>query len=304
MKKNMLRVLSALTAAVIMLSFAACGGKDDADPSADVSDSGSVSENVSENGTDESVGSSDDETNPSEGETESKAEGETESEAPAKPGETKPVNGNKPTETKPSTSDKAPVKKPDSKADIISAYNKAVGTSSLSRRKMTQTLTKGNISIPGGYDIMAADKADVRNKINVNSTSKAASDLKALNSANVAAATRNGNTVTINLNSASAGLNDIANGKGGYVGVVDKARTDFIVKTIVADIGVNADNVVIESANYTLSNGVIKATFNDDFTKITKVTFTGNESMKGVVKYKFLTINADVACKLTSEYSA
>lgn len=304
MKKNILRILAALTAAAVMLSFAACGGKEEADPSAESSDNAAISENAGENGTDE-ASEVPGETDASEGETESKADDEkAESEAPAKPGETKPADDKKPTETKPASGDKTPVKKPDSKADIISAYNKAIGTSSLSRRKMTQTLTKGNIAIPGGYDIMAADKAEVRNKINVNDTSKAASDLKALNSANVASATRSGNTVTINLNSASAGLNDITNGKGGYVGVVDKARTDFIVKTIVADIGVNANNVVIQSANYTLSNGVIKATFNDDFTKITKVTFSGNESMNGVVKYKVLTIKADVACKLTSEYSA
>lgn len=276
------KLLCVLSAAVLVLSFAACGNNEDEGTTTDPS--------VVEEGTlDTSAGSdvsvSDTQADSSESDS-------------AK--DTQAQNSEKTEETKnQSQSGGSTSSAPSSQADIIAAYNSAVTKSGLSRTAMTQTLTKGTVSVVN-YDVMAGDKAGVRNQINVNNTSKTASDLKALSSSNVKKATRSGNTVTITLNTFSG--SSASNGAGGYVGVVDDARRDQIINIIAGDIGVSG--VKLASGTYTLQNGVIKATFNDDFTKITKVTFTASENYAGKLKYLVMSIDANVAVNLSSTYSA
>lgn len=279
------KFLCVLSAAVLVFSFAACGN--DADEKDTTAPSVLEEENP---GADEvpDVSESESRDDVSEG----ASENDTQAAESEKNDETSAQTGNGGTASSSS--------KPDSKSDIISAYNSAVTTSGLSRTSMSQKLTKGFISVVS-YDIMASEHAGVLNQINVNNTSKTASDLKALSSSDVASATRNGNTVTIKLNTVS-GKSSVSNGTGGYVGIIDNSRTNEIVNIITDDIGVNG--VTLASSSYTLSNGVITATFNDDFTKITKVTFTGSETFAGKLKYLVMSINADVAANLSSTYSA
>ncbi len=279
------KFLCVLSAAVLVFSFAACGN--DADEKDTTAPSVLEEENP---GADEvpDVSESESRDDVSEG----ASENDTQAAESEKNDETSAQTGNGGTASSSS--------KPDSKSDIISAYNSAVTTSGLSRTSMSQKLTKGFISVVS-YDIMASEHAGVLNQINVNNTSKTASDLKALSSSDVASATRNGNTVTIKLNTVS-GKSSVSNGTGGYVCIIDNSRTNEIVNIITDDIGVNG--VTLASSSYTLSNGVITATFNDDFTKITKVTFTGSETFAGKLKYLVMSINADVAANLSSTYSA
>lgn len=279
------KFLCVLSAAVLVLSFAACGN--DADEKDTTAPSVLEEENL---GVDETPDASENESR--ENVSEGASENDTQTAESEKTDETSAQTGNGGTASSSS--------KPDSKADIISAYNSAVTSSGLSRTSMSQKLTKGFISVVK-YDITASEHASVLNQINVNNTSKTASDLKALSSSDVASATRNGNTVTIKLNTVS-GKSSVSNGTGGYVGVIDNSRTNEIVNIITNDI--NVDGVTLASSSYTLSNGVITATFNDDFTKITKVTFTGSETFAGKLKYLVMSISADVAADLSSTYSA
>lgn len=276
------KLLCVLSAAVLVLSFAACGNNEDEGTTTDPS--------VVEEGTLDTVAGSD----------VSVSDTQADSSESGSAKDTQAQNSEKTEETKnQSQGGGSTSSAPNSQADIIAAYNSAVTKSGLSRTAMTQTLTKGTVSVVN-YDVMAGDKAGVRNQINVNNTSKTASDLKALSSSNVKKATRSGNTVTITLNTFSG--SSASNGAGGYVGVVDNARRDQIINIIAGDIGVSG--VKLASGTYTLQNGVIKATFNDDFTKITKVTFTASENYAGKLKYLVMSIDANVAVNLSSTYSA
>lgn len=276
------KLLCVLSAAVLVLSFAACGNNEDEGTTTDPS--------VVEEGALDTVAGSD----------VSVSDTQADSSESDSAKDTQAQNSEKTEETKnQSQSGGSTSSAPNSQADIIAAYNSAVTKSGLSRTAMTQTLTKGTVSVVN-YDVMAGDKAGVRNQINVNNTSKTASDLKALSSSNVKKATRSGNTVTITLNTFSG--SSASNGAGGYVGVVDDARRDQIINIIAGDIGVSG--VKLASGTYTLQNGVIKATFNDDFTKITKVTFTASENYAGKLKYLVMSIDANVAVNLSSTYSA
>lgn len=284
MKSTFLKkFLCILSAAVLVFSFAACGNNED---EGNTTEPSVVEENTLDTAAGGDVSASDTQADS----TESDSAKDTQAQSSEKTEETKDQ----------SQGGGSTVSKPDSKADIISAYNSAVTKSGLSRTAMTQTLTKGLIKAPIiNYDVMSGEHANVRNQINVNNTSKTASDLKALSSSNVKTATRSGNTVTITLNNFSG--SSVSNGAGGYVGVVDDARRNQIVDIIASDIGVNG--IKVASGTYTLQNGVIKATFNDDFTKITKVTFSASESFDGKIKYG-ITIDANVAVNLSSTYSA
>lgn len=276
------KLLCVLSAAVLVLSFAACGNNEDEGTTTDPS--------VVEEGTLDTAAGSD----------VSVSDTQADSSESGSAKDTQAQNSEKTEETKnQSQGGGSTSSAPNSQADIIAAYNSAVTKSGLSRTAMTQTLTKGTVSVVN-YDVMAGDKAGVRNQINVNNTSKTASDLKALSSSNVKKATRSGNTVTITLNTFSG--SSASNGAGGYVGVVDDARRDQIINIIAGDIGVSG--VKLASGTYTLQNGVIKATFNDDFTKITKVTFTASENYAGKLKYLVMSIDANVAVNLSSTYSA
>ncbi len=276
------KLLCVLSAAVLVLSFAACGNNEDEGTTTDPS--------VVEESTLDTVAGSD----------VSVSDTQADSSESDSAKDTQAQNSEKTEETKnQSQGGGSTSSAPNSQADIIAAYNSAVTKSGLSRTAMTQTLTKGTVSVVK-YDVMAGDKAGVRNQINVNNTSKTASDLKALSSSNVKKATRSGNTVTITLNTFSG--SSASNGAGGYVGVVDDARRDQIINIIAGDIGVSG--VKLASGTYTLQNGVIKATFNDDFTKITKVTFTASENYAGKLKYLVMSIDANVAVNLSSTYSA
>lgn len=276
------KLLCVLSAAVLVLSFAACGNNEDEGTTTDPS--------VVEEGTLDTVAGSD----------VSVSDTQADSSESGSAKDTQAQNSEKTEETKNQSQGVGSTSSaPNSQADIIAAYNSAVTKSGLSRTAMTQTLTKGTVSVVN-YDVMAGDKAGVRNQINVNNTSKTASDLKALSSSNVKTATRSGNTVTITLNTFSG--SSASNGAGGYVGVVDDARRDQIINIIAGDIGVSG--VKLASGTYTLQNGVIKATFNDDFTKITKVTFTASENYAGKLKYLVMSIDANVAVNLSSTYSA
>lgn len=276
------KLLCVLSAAVLVFSFAACGNNEDEGTTTDPS--------VVEEGTLDTVAGSD----------VSVSDTQADSSESDSAKDTQAQNSEKTEETKnQSQGGGSTSSAPNSQADIIAAYNSAVTKSGLSRTAMTQTLTKGTVSVVN-YDVMAGDKAGVRNQINVNNTSKTASDLKALSSSNVKKATRSGNTVTITLNTFSG--SSASNGAGGYVGVVDDARRDQIINIIAGDIGVSG--VKLASGTYTLQNGVIKATFNDDFTKITKVTFTASENYAGKLKYLVMSIDANVAVNLSSTYSA
>lgn len=278
------KLLCVLSAAVLVLSFAACGNNEDEGTTTDPS--------VVEEGTLDTVAGSD----------VSVSDTQADSSESDSAKDTQAQNSEKTEETKnQSQGGGSTSSAPNSQADIIAAYNSAVTKSGLSRTAMTQTVTKGLVkALIINYDVMSSDHADVRNKINVNNTSKSASDLKALSSSNVKKATRNGNTVTITLNTFSG--SSASNGVGGYVGVVDDVRRNQIVDIIAGDIGVNG--VEIASGTYTLQNGAIKATFNDDFTKITKVTFSASESFDGKIKYGKISIDANVAVNLSSTYSA
>lgn len=222
-------------------------------------------------------------------------------------GDTADVNSKPAAEVTSKNGGTVSVKKPSSREELISAYNSAIKAKKLNCTSVRQRVASGTI---GTKDKVVIDFSDpkyttVDTEIAFRETfernDKNGTALSALSSADINSATVSGNTVTFKLKNCSAS-ESLSGGTHGYINVVDAARAEKIglaVKNAVPDA---PGSVKLKSASFGLSNGVITAEFNDDFTQLKSVKFSCAESVNAKFSYLVLTIIADLRYNVTSEY--
>ncbi len=189
--------------------------------------------------------------------------------------------------------------------DLVADYNSALGSSTLTCSSRSQKIGNGKLWIgdnsDGAINLLAEDQKELLAKFE--KSDAAGNKLTALNVADVESVSVKGNTVTYTLKS-SATKNTATNGQGGYINIIDTARTEELVESVKSFVNVKG-NVKIESSNYAMSAGKLIVTFNNtNHQKIESVSFSGKQNVKARMKYLVVTINADLDYTLASEYKA
>lgn len=197
--------------------------------------------------------------------------------------------------TQPVTNDN--VKAPQTLEEIVLAYNNALKNSFLSCTSMKQTVTKGYIGTDKtGVNLMDEGEEDFRKTFEQNK--KDGSKLTPLSKADVATAKLNGNVATIELKDYKAASLQV--NEKGYLNVVDDKRVEELVEAVKEM--VNVKGVKIKSNDYSLSKGKLIITFNDDFSEILSVDFSGKQTVNTKMSYLIFTIVADLSYDLSSSY--
>ncbi len=189
--------------------------------------------------------------------------------------------------------------------DLVADYNSALENNTLTCSSRTQKIGNGKLWIGDNYDgainLLAEDQKELLARFE--KSDAAGNELTALNVADVESVSVKGNTVTYTLKS-SATKNTATNGQGGYINIIDTARTEELVEGVKSFANVKG-NVKIESSNYAMSAGKLTVTFNNtNHKKIESVSFSGKQNVKARMKYLVVTINADLDYTLASEYKA
>ncbi|MDR1629390.1 MAG: hypothetical protein LBS36_04135 [Oscillospiraceae bacterium] len=202
----------------------------------------------------------------------------------------------------PATSSPAPGDNtlPTDKAGIISMFNSALDkSSSLKRVSYTRKLTKCKIGFPIGDK---TNDAKVQALSAMNDTAPAANNLVKLNDGMVSSATpkQEGSNFVfeITLNNATAGQ-DVKNGEGGFVGLIDYAETKTLVTNIAKE-ALGLDVSLKENPKYEFSAGKYTVTINSQTGAITKVKHSFTEGGSGKVSVTSVELSIDI----TAEYSA
>lgn len=191
---------------------------------------------------------------------------------------------------------------PQTAAEWVTAFNQAIEKRTPKCTASAQKVEKGKLWIGddanASLDLLAADQTALLAKFEQNSVSGTA--LPQLSASDVSGAKANGSTVTFSLNSVNAD-GSLSQGRGGYIAVVDDARTKELVEGVKSYANVSG-NVKITSAAYRLNGGTLTVTFNSDFTEIQSVKYTACQNVTAKMRYLVMTINADVDYLLTAEF--
>ena len=191
---------------------------------------------------------------------------------------------------------------PETKEEMIDAYNQALEKSELNSLSSSQTVTKGRAWLGDKsdeyMDLLADDMKELRIKFEQDNVAGTA--LIMLSADNVADASVEENTITFNLNSAS--VNDTINqGSNGYIALIDDTRVNELVEVVKEAANVSG-NVKINSATHNLSGGTLVVTFNSKFTKIESVKYSANQNIRAEMKYLVFNINIDLDYQLSAEF--
>lgn len=191
---------------------------------------------------------------------------------------------------------------PQTTADCITAYNQALQKHAPKCTASAQKITKGKLWLGNdtnaSIDLLAGDQTELLAKFEQNNVS--GTSLTQLSASDVSAAKISGNTVVFTLGSISTS-DSISQGKGGYLALIDDARTKELVSGVKEYANVSGD-VKITSAAYRLSEGMLTVTFNEDFTEIQSVQYTGKQNVTAKMRYLVMTINADLDYQLSAEF--
>lgn len=202
---------------------------------------------------------------------------------------------------------KVDAQKPTSREELVSAYNNCVAASGLNCSSVQQKIvsgtvgTKDNVVIDFSDPKYTEDEGEIafretfeRNDINgIALTSLSPDDIE-----NVSVS---GNTVTFNLKDFSAS-ESVTGEMHGYLNIVDTARSEEIGMSVKNAVPNAPGKVKLKSTAVSMSNGVLAAEFNDDFTQLKSVNFSSEESVNAAFSYLLLTITADLKYNITSEY--
>lgn len=191
---------------------------------------------------------------------------------------------------------------PETKEEMIDAYNQALEKSELSCLSSSQKVTQGRAWLGDKsdeyMDLLADDMKDLLAKFQQDNVVNTA--LTMLSADNVAVASVEENTITFNLNSAS--INETINqGSNGYIALIDDARVQELVE-VVKDAANVSGKVKIISATHNLSDGTFFVTFNSNFTKIESVKYSANQNINAKMKYLVFNINIDIDYQLSAEF--
>lgn len=191
---------------------------------------------------------------------------------------------------------------PQTKAEWISAFNTALRRRAPQCTAASQKITQGKLWIGNDsssfMDLLAPEQAELLARFEQENVSGTA--LMQLSENDVSAVDANEKTVVFTLAGTSAN-DSISQGKGGYIALIDNARTNELVDSVKAYANVSGQ-VKISSASHQLSEGTLRVTFNADFSEIQAAEFTAKQNVNAKMRYLIMSINADLNYTITAKF--
>lgn len=206
-------------------------------------------------------------------------------------------------QTEPAAETANVILKSESKQSLVDLYNRSISKNNLDRISMSQKTLSGTINLGGQkIDLSEEKNQGLREQTQTSDNSKSNCSLMKLSADNVETAEKINNCIVFRLKNYSSGIN-ISQGAGNYYGIVEKERTEEILNNAVKYLKLPG-TVSVKSGEYSLSDGVITAYFEKDFTSLKKITFSGREDVSGKVNYLIIEAKINISFSLSSCYEA
>lgn len=195
------------------------------------------------------------------------------------------------------------IQKSESKQSLVDLYNSSISKNNFKRISMSQKTHSGVINLGGQkIDLSEEKNKGLREETQTADNSKSTCSLMKLSANNIETAEKINNRIIFRLKNYSSGI-DISQGAGNYHGIVEKKRTEEILNNAVKYLKLPG-TVSVKSGEYSLSDGVITAYFEKDFTSLKKITFSGREDVSGKVNYLIIEAQINISFYLSSCYEA
>lgn len=195
------------------------------------------------------------------------------------------------------------IQKSESKQSLVDLYNRSISENNFKRISMSQKTHSGTINLGGQkIDLSEEKNKGLREQTQTADNSKSSCPLMEISADNVETAEKINNCIVFRLKNYSSGI-DISQGAGNYHGIVEKKRTEEILNNAVKYLKLPG-TVSVKSGEYSLSDGVITAYFEKDFTSLKKITFSGMEDVSGKVNYLIIKAKINISFSLSSCYEA
>lgn len=193
------------------------------------------------------------------------------------------------------------IQKSESKQSLVDLYNRSISENNFERISMNQKTLSGVINLGGQkIDLSEEKNKGLREQTQTADNSKSSCPLMKLSAGNIETAEKINNRIVFRLKNYSSGV-DISQGSGNYYGIIEKERTEEILNNAVKYLKLPG-TVNVTSGEYRLSDGIITAYFEKDFTSLKKVTFSGREDISGKVKYLIIEADINISFSLSSCY--
>lgn len=186
-----------------------------------------------------------------------------------------------------------------SEREWIERYNEA--GSALSCSRSVQTLTSGSVWAGSAVsvDLLSSSSTELRKKAENDQDSGI--PLTELSASDVLSVQEQGCAVTFRLKEITLSMEDIRQGSGGYINLIDGRRTAEVIDAAKEYFHIPKAGVKLNSVTHTLRSGCIQAVFSSDFTRLESVKFTGIQHAEAEISY-LLTVHASLTYQLGSEY--
>ncbi len=189
--------------------------------------------------------------------------------------------------------------------ELVNVYNKAVSNGTVKCISSSKKVQNGKLWIGDNsdktMDLLAPEQKELLAKFENSDTSGIS--LPNLKDSDVAEVTVNENVVIYKLKQIQK-QNEIAQGHGGYINIIDTEATKKLVEGVKSFANVKG-NVKVNSSDYFMSEGTLTVTYNNKkHKKIESVSFSGKQKVKAEMKYLVISINAELDYTLSSEYKA
>lgn len=195
------------------------------------------------------------------------------------------------------------IQKSESKQSLVDLYNRSISENNFKRISMSQKTHSGTINLGGQkIDLSEEKNKGLREQTQTADNSKSSCPLMEISADNVETAEKINNCIVFRLKNYSSGI-DISQGAGNYYGIIEKKRTEEILNNAVKYLKLPG-TVSVKSGEYSLSDGVITAYFEKDFTSLKKITFSGREDVSGKVNYLIIEAQINISFYLSSCYEA
>lgn len=189
--------------------------------------------------------------------------------------------------------------------ELVNVYNKAVSNGTVKCISSSKKVQNGKLWIGDNsdktMDLLAPEQKELLAKFENSDTSGIL--LPNIKDGDVAEVTVNENVVIYKLKPTQK-QNEIAQGYGGYINIIDTEETKKLVEGVKSFANVKG-NVKVNSSDYSMSEGILTVTYNNKkHKKIESVSFSGKQKVKAEMKYLVISINAELDYTLSSEYKA
>lgn len=189
--------------------------------------------------------------------------------------------------------------------ELVNVYNKAVSNGTVKCISSSKKVQNGKLWIGDNsdktMDLLAPEQKELLAKFENSDTSGIL--LPNIKDGDVAEVTVNENVVIYKLKPTQK-QNEIAQGYGGYINIIDTEEIKKLVEGVKSFANVKG-NVKVNSSDYSMSEGILTVTYNNKkHKKIESVSFSGKQKVKAEMKYLVISINAELDYTLSSEYKA